>query len=625
MSKKYVPLHCHSHFSLLDGLSKPKDIAQRIETLELEACALTDHGSLSGAVQFSKAMQDKSFKPILGCELYLSPDSLDKTPNNRKLFHQVVLSQSINGWRYLLKAVSEANTKERFYHKARLDFKYLEDNPPKDIITFSGHLGSHLANAAIEGKVKAIREAQYLRDLFGHDNFYIEIQMIDSLVSELAKEVGEILREVSIITGIPCVATADSHYCKKEDAIDHRVLLCSNMNTTFSEINTALAQGEEVGLSAFFKSTNFHIPSYDELRAVNSEEELQNTVEIADRCQNYSILGPPEMPDFECPQGMSQDGHLRQLCREGWRNKLQGKIDENHTNEYILRIKTELEVFSKANLSGYFLVMEDIVRYVKSNGWLVGPGRGSAAGCLVSYLIGITAINPVKHGLMFERFYNAGRNTATRVSYPDIDIDVPVNKRDRVLNYIRQTYGEDKVAQLITFQTMKAKSALKTVLRTHGDVSFYEMNEITAKIADEAKLSAELKQMKEDGKDASCLLWSLEHRVKDFKDWCYLEDGKLQGPLAERFEQAIRLEGTKTAASRHPSGIVVAKETLSNVCPMAFDTKHQNQIVAYEMYDAEAASLVKLDILGLNFLDKMDGISQILKTGDIHAGVVFAD
>jgi DNA polymerase-3 subunit alpha len=292
---------------------------------------------------------------------------------------------------------------------------------------------------------------------------------------------------------------------------------------------------------------------------------------------------------------------------------LSNNLSKEQEKEYADRIKYELGVLQGAGLSSYFLIVQDIVGYVRSNNWLPGPGRGSAAGCLVSYLLGITSIDPIKYGLMFDRFYNAGRNTKDRISMPDIDVDVPINKREEIIQYIKTKYGEQKVSQMITFNTMKGRGALKDVLRAYGNVAFEEMNRITKFIPDEAKIADELQEMREEYGEASIIRWALENNDKDLKEWCFInESNELDGPLAKRFEQAIRLEGTKSNQSRHAAGVVISSESLSSVCPMAYDTKNKQMIAGMEMQDLESIGVIKFDILGVAMLDKIMDISKLL-------------
>jgi DNA polymerase-3 subunit alpha len=261
--------------------------------------------------------------------------------------------------------------------------------------------------------------------------------------------------------------------------------------------------------------------------------------------------------------------------------------------------------------------VQDIVNYVRNQGWLPGPGRGSAAGCLVSYLISITSIDPIKYDLLFERFYNQGRQEKGHVSLPDIDVDVPINKREEVISYIKNKYGMDKVAQMVTFNTMKGRGAIKDVLRVYGNISFDEMNNITKSIPDEAKIADELQEMKEETGEASIIRWSLENNVEKLKEWCYIDDNnQLQGPLAKRFEQAIRLEGTKTNQSKHAAGIAISAEPLQEICPMVYDSKNNQLIAGMEMQDLEALGVIKFDILGIAMLDKIMTIQDILEKGE---------
>ena len=239
--------------------------------------------------------------------------------------------------------------------------------------------------------------------------------------------------------------------------------------------------------------------------------------------------------------------------------------------------------------------------------------HNSAAGCLVSYLIGITAVNPIPYHLIFERFYNIGRSTKDRVSLPDIDIDVPINKRDYVIDYVKNKYGTKKVAQMLTFNTMKGRGALKEVLRVYGNITFEEMNKITKNIPDEAKIADELQEMKEETGESSIIKWALENSADKLKEWCYMkDDGSLEGPLAKRFEQAIRLEGTKSNQSKHAAGVVISRDNLEDICPMIYDNKNDQMIAGMEMNDLEALGVIKFDVLGLAFLDKAMHISDIL-------------
>ena len=452
--------------------------------------------------------------------------------------------------------------------------------------------------------------------MFGEGNFYLEIQLIDKDTTPAQAVVAKALRWISKQTSIPCVATPDAYYPTSEDAEDQRVLLCSLLETTLPTIKKKMSSGESVPLSTFFKSNKYHIPSFEEMKTVHTEEEINNTLKIAEQCEEYNILREPILPPFECELG--PDEHLRQLCRDGWREKIKDIVPKEKHEEYSERVKHELKVLQGAGLSSYFLIVRDIVNYVRDSGWLPGPGRGSAAGCLVSYLVDITSIDPIKYSLIFERFYNAGRNTGGRVSMPDIDIDVPVSKRDDIIDFIKNSYGLDKVGQMITFQTMMGRGAIKDVLRAYGGISFNEMNMITQHIPDKATVAEDLQEMMEETGESSVIRWALENKPDELRDWCYIdEEGNMQGRLSKRFEQAIRLEGTKRAQSKHAAGVVISPSPLNEICPMVLDTKAKQMLGGLEMQDMEDIGMIKFDVLGIAMLDKIMGVRDILETGDI--------
>tara|TARA_B100000902_G_scaffold397081_1_gene459827 strand:+ start:20556 stop:22433 length:1878 start_codon:yes stop_codon:yes gene_type:complete len=620
--KKYIPLHVHSMYSLLDGLSKPEQIADRCEEIGVKSCALTDHGNIAGAIKFYSAMKKRGIKPILGCELYICDDDATvKDKENRKLSHFLVLAKNYDGWKNLIRIVSESNRPEHYYFKPRLDLKRLGEIMDGNMIGICGHLGSTLANKLMpDGVIVSDWEEvgksyiSQFKDIFGEENFFLEAQLMDRDNNEPQIPLTDCIRKLSKITNTKVICTPDAHYCKKSDAVDQRILLCNNLKTTFTEINRKLSLDEEVPMGCFFTSDNYHILSQEEIRELHTEEEIENTNLVDSMCEEYDILSKPNLPPFACPDGYTDAEYLRQLCREGWREKIATEIPESDHHIYIERIKYELDVLQGADLSSYFLIVQDIVNHIRDNSWLPGPGRGSAAGCLVSYLIGITDIDPIKYNLMFDRFYNAGRNTAEHISMPDIDVDVPINKREKIIQYIKDKYGENKVSQMITFNTIKGRGALKDVLRVYGNVSFAEMNEITKNIPDEAKIADQLQEMKEGTGEASIIRWTLENSGDKLKQWCFVDDkGELQGPLAKRFEQAIRLEGVKSNQSKHAAGIAISSEALSDVCPMVYDSKNKQMIAGMEMQDLESIGIIKFDILGVAMLDKIMTIQDLLK------------
>jgi len=625
----WTPLHLHSHYSLLDGLSKPHQIAKVCADQGFSSCALTDHGNISGAVQITRALRDVGVKPILGNEFYIA--NQDATVRERASHHLVVLAKNYKGWLKLIEATSNSNSKEFFYYKPRLDLERLAGYCG-DLIAFSGHPGSLLGNLVFKDNsaynmknpqdhvhadaVNRIgKQALYLQEIFGKGNFFIEIQLIDQDSFKPAGVIGKVLREVSIKFGIPCVATADSHYPTQADAVDQRVLLCSSLKTTFSKVMNSIGTASEFGLSTFFKSKNYHIPSYEEMAVAHTDHEIQTANEIADMCEEYDILSTPRMPQFDCPGGLSQPEYMKELCRKGWSDKLHsfGVVkDDTLKEEYKDRFLSEFGVIEKAGLSGYFLVVQDYVNWAKKKGWLMGPGRGSAAGSLVSYLLGITNIDPIPHDLLFSRFYNEGRNTADRVSLPDIDIDCPVEKRGEIIDYLKLKYGENNVAQICTFGRLQGKSALKEVLRVHEACGFDMMNQMTKFIPAEQEIADLMK----DSGETSIINWSLENDPQHFQDWCRKEDdGTLVGEFSEYFKQAIRIEGTYKSMGKHAAGVVISVEDLNTVCPMIKEKKGSDKMTAWEMNDLEAGGHVKFDLLGVAILDKLMGVNELLKNG----------
>lgn len=374
MSNTYFPLHVHSHYSLLDGLSTAKHITDRLTQIGLPGTAITEHGNLSSCVQMLKACKESKHKLILGVEFYLCEhDAKIQNENNRKLQHIVLLAKNDNGWKNLLRATYLAGSPENFYYKPRLSLEQLRPFS-QDLIGISGHWGSNISNAILDANggisPNAVSDgtqlALLLKDIFG-DNFYLECQLVD----QASKPLVDVIREISLQTGIKCVATPDAHYAKPEQYIDQHVLLATNLRKTIFECTNP-----DFGMSGFFKCHNYYIPSYDEMIAFgNTEEELANTLEVANKCEEYkTILRSPQLPEFKCPDGYTPDMWLLKLCKDGWDKKILSKgLD---LDVYNTRLERELNVLQGAGLSSYFLIVRDILDYVCSNGWLPGPGRG---------------------------------------------------------------------------------------------------------------------------------------------------------------------------------------------------------------------------------------------------------
>lgn len=405
----------------------------------------------------------------------------------------------------------------------------------------------------------------------------------------------------------------DVYYTSKDDAGLHRIILCSSMKTTLPKVSKAIKSGEEVKNHIFFESNDFYLKNKTEIgEIIINDNRLKDFKEIYDKCENYNILNQPNLPKFKTPDGQTQKDHLRSLARKGWTELLANKItDPEDKKIYGDRFRKEFEVIEGAKLFGYFLIVRDIIEYATSQGWMVGPGRGSAAGCLISYLVGITQIDPIEYDLIFERFYNAGRNTEDHISLPDIDIDVPGGKRDEIISYLKHRYGNDNVSQMITFGRLQGRSALKEVLRVNAACGFSEMNEITKAIPDEASISDQLAEMDEE--DRSIIRWSLINNADDLRDYCFVnDDNQLDGDYAEYFRQAINIEGTFKTQGKHAAGVVISAEELYKVCPMVNPKSGTEKIAGLEMADLEALGHVKFDVLGINLLDKLMMIKELV-------------
>jgi DNA polymerase-3 subunit alpha len=334
--------------------------------------------------------------------------------------------------------------------------------------------------------------------------------------------------------------------------------------------------------------------------------------EIVDKCENYDIIDGLNLPIFPFPSEYNSEyEYLVQLCRDGWRKKISGKV--NNEQVYLDRVKKELSVVESAGLQGYFLIVQDYINWAKNQGWLVGKSRGSSGGSLICYLLNITEIDPIKYGLIFERFYNEGRNTKDNKELPDIDTDFPKFKRDEVIKYIENKYGKDKVSHIVTYSELKGKSSIKTVLRAFNTCSNEEMNNITKNIPSKEDISDLLSDSGED----SILMWTLKNEPDILKEWVTIDkDNILYGDLSNMFNMAIQLEGTFIGTGKHASGIIISKNPLNECCPMMLD-KNGETLVSLDMSDSKKAGFVKFDILAVAVLDKLMGINSLLRYGRI--------
>lgn len=631
----WLPVHCHTHYSLLEALSKHDILIKRCVDLKYSSCCITDRGTISGCISFARECISKNVKPILGCEFNICKDTSSiKNVENSLLSNLCVIAKNSDGWKNLISLSSKSNSLECFYHKSRLqidDFIGLSNG----LIAFTGYIGSDLANCLFDDckeaylcsdyeQVKDLLNPNWMNrsievcskhiEIFGLENFFVGIQIFDKENFPASCVVAECLRELCIKTNIKKIAFPNVRYVFSQDAADHRILICSLLESTLKTVKEKAEKTEDYLLSLFFKSNRYYLPSIDEIEELYEKDEIENCAVVDNLCENYLTIKEPSIPNFNCPNGLSQILYLRQLCREGWKKKFSYiSSDTDQYKIYTDRIAHELNVIDKSGLSGYFLIVQDYCKWVKSNGWLMGPGRGSGAGCMISYLLGITDVDPIKNDLVFERFYNAGRNVLGRISLPDIDCDFPITKRDLVVNYIRSKYGEDHVSQMITFSRMQGRGSLKDVLRAHG-FSFEESNRITKHIPDEAEISEQLQEIKDDVGESSIIRWALDNYSDKLSEFCRIDEkGKISGKLEKEFSQAIRLEGTKRSQGKHAAGIIISDLKLSQICPMIFDKKSKQSIAGLEMLDLESIGLVKFDILGVAVLDKIMGCVNFLK------------
>mgnify|MGYP001276998713 CR=1 FL=1 len=567
--EKFVHLHTHTEYSLLDGACRIPDLLHRAKELGMHSLAVTDHGNMYSAVDFYLQAKEAGVKPIIGCETYVAPRTrFDKeTKEDRSPHHLTLLAKDREGYKNLIKLVSLASI-EGFYSRPRIDRELIQKYH-KGLIAMTGCAGGEIPSLLMEGKEDKAREAaNWYRDLFGGD-FYLE--MMDLGLPEL-KELRPRLKELSKQTGIPLVVTNDVHCVRKEDAYCQDVLLCIQTNSFLDQENRMK-----------FKSDEFYLKSAPEMAELFSDmpDALLRTLEIADKCNLEIETGVLHLPDFKVPEGDNPDSYLEKVVWEGIKTKY-GKLLPPET---IDRVKYELYTIEKMGYAAYFLIVSDFINWAKSQGIQVGPGRGSAAGSIVSYALGITSIDPLKYGLIFERFLNI-----ERVSMPDIDVDFCFERRGEVLEYVSKKYGSDHVAQIVTFGTMAARSAIRDV----GRVQRVPLPEVD-KIAKMVPFGPDITLAKALGS------------VKELKA-IYDADEKIRAML----DTAQKLEGMVRHASVHAAGVVISHDPISEYAPL--QKMDENVIVTqYSMEDLEKIGLLKMDFLGLRNLTMIAHAVEILK------------
>src|SRR6202140_880833 len=594
---RFVHLHLHTDYSLLDGACDLEEVVDEAARRDMPAVAVTDHGNLFAAESFYQKAKTRGVKPIIGCEVYVAKGSRHDRgessqhensngrsgppaePGQRATNHLVLLCENSEGYRNLIKLVS-AGYLEGFYYKPRIDYDLLAKHS-SGLIALSACLRGAVTEGLVEERPDQAREAAYrLRDIFGKGNFFLEIQ---DQGLEIEKRVNPKIVSLSRETGIPLVATNDCHYLTHADARAQEVLLCLQTGKTMSDTHRMK-----------FATDQFFFKTAQEMAQVFGEipEALERTVAIAGRCNVKIDAMQNSFPEFQVPEGRTVDSHFEAVVRDGFASRVpvlearakQGILRKTLA-EYETRLTNEIRMIQQMRYAGYFLIVWDFIRHARAQGIPVGPGRGSAAGSLVSYALRITDVDPLQYDLLFERFLNP-----ERVSMPDIDIDFCMRRRGEVIDYVRQTYGEKSVAQIITFGTMAAKAALKDVGRAmdlpYGDVDRLAKlipNQINISLDDALKQSSQLRSAIEG-----------DERFKDL------------------LEVAQRLEGLARHASTHAAGVVISPQPLTNIVPL-YKSNRDEITTQYDMKGLEHIGLLKMDFLGLTTLTVLDDTVRMIE------------
>jgi DNA polymerase-3 subunit alpha len=578
---EFTHLHLHTEYSLLDGACDVHKLVDRVAALGQKSVAMTDHGNIYGAVHFFNAAKDKGIKPILGCELYVckAEDHRAEVPNDQ-YNHLLVLAENEEGYRNLIRITSEASL-HGFYRKPRVSKRYLAEHA-QGLIGFSGCLSGELCEELMAGHYdKAKAAAVQYQDIFGRGNFYLEIQ--DQGLEQERKIQADLFRLERELE-IPMVLTNDSHYLCGEDSHAHDVMLCVQTGSKVHDKERFRFDGEQ-----------FFVKSAEEMGRLfpDSPGVMQRTTEIAERC-NFK-LHPVDnpFPEFAVPEGHTIDSYFEQVCREGYKKRLETAVRhleargmlKSPIHEYDARLEREIGIIKQMQYSGYFLIVWDFIKYARDNGIPVGPGRGSAAGSLVAYVMEITNIDPLQNVLLFERFLNP-----ERVSMPDIDVDFCMNRRGEVIDYVTRKYGREQVAQIITFNTMAAKAAIKDCGRAL-DMPYGDVDRI-------AKLIP------------ATIGMTIDKALEEVPDLRKVYDNDQQ--IRELIDTAKKLEGLVRGSGVHASAVVIAPRALTELVPVS-KTKNDEIVTAYDMKAVEKMGLLKMDFLGLTTLTVIDDCLKLIE------------
>ncbi len=579
---QFVHLHLHTDYSMLDGACDVEKLVQRVKELGMPAVAMTDHGNIFGAVHFVNAAHKAGVKPIVGCELYIckkDDHNIERTPPDGDTYnHLLVLAENEEGYRNLARITSEASLRG-FYYKPRVSKKFLAEHS-KGLIGLSGCLKGEVAERLMEENYDAARAAAAsYSDIFGPNNFFLEIQdqgleqehRIHSNLFRLEKDLG-----------LRMVATNDSHYLCEDDAHAQDVMLCIQTGKSIQDTNRMKFQGSD-----------FFVKSHDEMQRVfkDAPDVLSRTLAIAERCNMRLEKVSNPFPHFDVPEGYTLDSYFEHVTREGFARRLEalrtagGQGGAKHSvAEYEQRLAQEIAIIQQMQFSGYFLIVWDFVRYAREHAIPVGPGRGSAAGSLVSYSLRITDIDPLQYELFFERFLNP-----ERISLPDIDMDFCMNRRGEVINYVTQKYGRENVAQIITFGTMAAKAAIKDVGRAM-DIPYADVDRIAKMVP-------------------TTLNIKLEDAIRESPALQQAYDSEPQ--VRQLLDTARKLEGLVRNAGVHAAGVVISPRPLTELVPL-HRTKNDEIVTAFDMVAIEKMGLLKMDFLGLTTLTILDDTVKLI-------------
>jgi DNA polymerase-3 subunit alpha len=582
MAAEFTHLHLHTDYSLLDGACDVDKLAGHLKKIGQTAAAMTDHGNIFGAVHFFDAMQKKGIKPILGCELYICKNEDHRAaPEGDKYNHMLVLAENEAGYRNLVRLTSEAAL-HGFYRKPRVSKNFLAKHS-EGLIGFSGCLAGEVNQHLMQNKYdEAMRAAGQYQDIFGKGNFFLEIQ---DHGLEPDKNVCDQLFKMEKDLDIPLIATNDAHYVGADDSRAHEILLCVQTAGSMNDPNRFK-----------FDTQEFYIKSAEEmLRTFQQNPEVcTRTMQFIDRCNLKMTKVADPFPVFDCPDGMTLDEYFEDVCRKGLRKRLDTAVAHLQNKgllkktiaDYEARLDRELGIIKSMKFPGYFMIVWDFIRYAREQGIPVGPGRGSAAGSLVAYVMEITDIDPLQNELLFERFLNP-----ERVSMPDIDIDFDMNRRGEVIEYVKRKYGNDQVAQIITFNTMAAKAAIKDVGRAL-DMPYGEVDRIAKMIPPTIGIT-------------------IDQALKDSPPLAqaYESDARVK----EVIDAAMRLEGLVRGAGVHAAGVVIAPQPLTELVPVT-RTKDDSIVTAYDMKAVEKMGLLKMDFLGLTTLTVIDDCLKLIKS-----------